>query len=95
MKVIPVRDMVIIEPLEEKRESTIIIPDTVNKEPEPRLGKVISLGEGIRTEKGKLVPFEVEVGDMVLFKYFQPRDIKINEGRFFICKEKDILLVIK
>jgi len=94
MKVIPVRDMVIIEPSKEKK-SSIIIPDTVIDEHIERIGKVIKLGEGIRLKNGKLIPFSVAVGDIVIFKYFQPRDLEISKNRFFICKEEDILLVIK
>jgi len=94
MKIKPLRDQVLIEPLkEEVKKGGIILPDTVTKE-RPEQGKIIAVGEG-RWEDGKLVKLSVKKGDVVLFTKYGPNQIKIDEKEYLIAEEKDILAVIE
>jgi chaperonin GroES len=94
MKIKPLRDQVLIEPLkEEVKRGGIILPDTVTKE-RPEQGKVIAVGEG-RYEDGKLVKPAVKKGDVVLFTKYGPNQIKIDEKEYLIAEEKDILAIVE
>lgn len=94
MKIKPLRDQVLIEPLkEEVKKGGIILPDTVTKE-RPEQGKVVAVGEG-RWEDGKLVKLSVKKGDVVLFTKYGPNQIKIDEKEYLIAEEKDILAIIE
>lgn len=94
MKIKPLRDQVLIEPLkEEVRRGGIILPDTVTKE-RPEQGKVVAVGEG-RWEDGKLVKPTVKKGDVVLFTKYGPNQIKIDEKEYLIAKEEDILAIVE
>jgi chaperonin GroES len=94
MKIKPLRDRVLIEPLkEEVKRGGIILPETAHKE-RPEQGKVIAVGEG-RYEDGKLVKLAVQKGDVVLFTKYGPNQIKIDEKEYLIAEEKDILAVIE
>lgn len=94
MKIKPLRDQVLLEPVkEEKNKGGIILPDTVQKE-RPEKGKVVAVGPG-KYENGKLVPLAVKKGDMVLFTKYGPNEIKVGEKEYLIAKEEDILAIIE
>ena len=94
MKIKPLRDHILIEPMkEEVRKGGIILPDTAHKE-RPEQGKVITVGPG-RTEDGKLIPVAVKKGDVVLFTKYGPNQIKVDEKEYLIAEEKDVLAVIE
>jgi co-chaperonin GroES (HSP10) len=59
----PLGDRVVIERIEEKTSSGIIIPDTAKEKPVQ--GKILAVGPGARDEAGKRIPLEVKVGDVV------------------------------
>ncbi|OHA62141.1 MAG: co-chaperone GroES [Candidatus Wildermuthbacteria bacterium RIFCSPHIGHO2_01_FULL_45_20] len=96
MKIKPLSDHVVIEPLkkEEKTASGILLPDTVEKE-RPEQGKVVAVGPGRRTEDGKVVPMDVKVGDIVLFTKYGPNEVKVEDKEYLIAKEDDILGVLE
>ncbi len=94
MKIKPLRDHVLVEPVkEEVKRGGIILPDTAHKE-RPEQGKVVAVGPG-RYEDGKLVPVAVKKGDTVLFTKYGPNQIKIDEKEYLIAEEKDILAVVE
>lgn len=94
MKIKPLRDQVLIEPLkEEVKRGGIILPDTVTKD-RPEQGKVVATGPG-RIVDGKLQPLAVKKGDVVLFTKYGPNQIKVDEKEYLIAKEEDILAVIE
>ena len=99
MKIKPLYDRVVIQPLkEEKKKGKIILPETVEKE-RPEKGKVISVGPGKLDENGKRIPLDVKIGDIVLFTKYGPNEIKIDsssgEKEYLIAKEEDILAILK
>ena len=95
----PLGDRVLIEPLspEEKAGKTksgIVIPDTAEKE-RPEQGKIVAVGEGRKTDDGKLVPLAVKKGQKVLFSKYGPNEIKVGDKEYLIAKEEDILAIIE
>ena len=60
MKITPLSDHILLEPLkqEEKTKSGILLPESVEKE-KPEQGKVIAVGPGKKTEDNKVVPLEI------------------------------------
>ncbi|OHA63225.1 MAG: co-chaperone GroES [Candidatus Wildermuthbacteria bacterium RIFCSPHIGHO2_01_FULL_48_25] len=100
MKITPLSDHILLEPMkqEEKTKSGILLPESVEKE-KPEQGKVIAVGPGKKTEDGKIIPLEVKVGDVVLFKKYGPDEIKVDsaegEKEYLIASEEDILAIIE
>jgi chaperonin GroES len=96
MKIIPLADYVLLEPIkqEEKTKSGILLPESAEKE-RPEQGKVIAVGPGRRDEKGNLIPVSVKPGQKVLFKKYGPDEIKVDNKEYLICKEEDILAIIE
>lgn len=94
MKVKPLRDQILLEPLkEEVKRGGIILPDTVSKE-RPEKAKVVATGPG-KLVDGKLVPVSVKKGDTVLFTKYGPNEIKVDDKEYLIAREEDILAVLE
>jgi chaperonin GroES len=96
MKIKPIADHILIQPLEEeeKTKSGIFLPESVEKE-RPEQGKVIAVGPGKKNEKGELIPLEIKPGQKVLFTKYGPTEIKVEGKKYLIAKEEDILAIIE
>ena len=96
MKIKPLSDHILIEPIkeEEKTKTGILSPETAEKE-KPEQGKVIAVGPGKRTEKGEIIPISVKPGQKVLFTKYGPNEIKVDDKEYLIAKEEDILAIIE
>ena len=93
MKIKPLRDQVLLEPVRhESKRGGIILPETVSRE-RPEKGRVVATGPG-KVVDGKLIPVSVKKGDTVLFTKYGPNEIKIDEKEYLICKEEDILAIV-
>ena len=92
----PLSNHLFIEPIEEEAitKSGIVLPDTAEKE-KPIKGKVIAVGPGKLTEKGERNPMAVKVGDIVLFKKYGPDEIELENKKYLVGDEDDILAVIE
>lgn len=90
----PVGDRVLIEHIEEKEQvrGGVIIPDSAREKPQE--AKVIALGSGRKTKDGVVVPFEVRVGDKVLVAKYGGAEVKIDQKKFTLVREDDILGIL-
>ncbi len=96
MKIKPLSNHILIEPIkeEEKTKGGILLPETAEKE-KPEQGKVIAVGPGKRTESGKIIPMDIKPGQKVLFKKYGPDEVKIGDKEYLIATEDDILAIIE
>ncbi len=94
-KVQPLFDYLLIKPLEGEttRPSGIVIPDSAKEKPQE--GKIISTGPGTKDKDGNLIPVEVKVGDVVMYKKWGGTEIKLNGEEHILVKQEDILAVIE
>ena len=97
LKVRPIGDRILVEPVEEKEEKGkkggIIIPDTAKEKPMESL--VVALGTGKTDDNGKKLPFEVKKGDRVLVTKYGGTEIKLDGKDYKILNSDDILAVIE
>lgn len=95
MKIQPLSDRVLVEPVKEDevKKGGIIIPDSAKEK--PTTGKVIAIGTGKIDEKGNKVPFNVKAGDKVLMPKYGGTEVKLDGKEYQIMREEDILGVIK
>jgi len=94
MKIKPLGERVLVEPLkeEEVEKGGIIIPDSAKEKPQE--GKVVAVGTGKIDDNGKKVPFNVKVGDKVLMPKYGGTEVKIGDKEYQILREDDILAVV-
>jgi chaperonin GroES len=67
MKVQPLADRVVVEPLEESEEMRggLYIPDTAKEKPQQ--GTVVAVGPGRLSDEGERMPVELETGQRILY----------------------------
>ena len=94
MKFRPLHDRVLVRRVaqEEKTSGGIIIPDTAKEK--PMEGEVVAVGDGARTEDGKIQPMAVKAGDRILFGKWSGTEVKIDGEDLIIMKESDILGIV-
>jgi chaperonin GroES len=79
--------------LEETTKGGIILPDTAKEKPQQ--GKVIAVGQGKKTEDGKIIPLEVKAGTMILFGKYSGSEVKIEGTEYLIMREDDVLGIVE
>lgn len=90
----PLGERILVKPLEEKEQirGGIHIPDSAKEKPQE--AEVIALGTGKRDDDGKIVPFEVKKGDVVLISKYGGTDVRINDEPHQILRESDVLAIL-
>ena len=93
MKFRPLHDRVVIWRLDSDERSAggIIIPDTAQEKPSE--GEVVAVGDGLRSEDGKVTPLDVKPGDRVLFGKWSGTEVTLDGDDLLIMKESDIMCV--
>ena len=99
IKIRPLGDRVVVEPISENERGTktkggIFIPETASKERSEQ-GKVIAVGPGKINDHGTLIKPSVKVGEMVIFAKYGPDEVKIDDKEYFVLSESSILAVIE
>jgi chaperonin GroES len=91
MEIRPLHDRVVIKRLEESEtmQGGLYIPDSAKEKPQK--GEVVAVGKGKRTEDGKVLPLDVQVGDQILFGKYSGSDIKLDGNEYLIMREDEIL----
>ena len=93
MKIRPLGDRVLVEPIEEKEQTVggIIIPDAAKEK--PMQGKVIAVGKKTDTD-GKEIAFDVKAGDTVLLPKYGGTEVKLGDKKLQLVREEDLLGVL-
>jgi len=91
----PLHDRILIKRIEEKEtvKGGIIIPDTAKEKPQE--GEVVAVGNGKKTEEGKVIALEVKRGDRILFGKYSGSEIKIDSQEYLILREEEVLGIIE
>ena len=94
MNIRPLYDRVIVKRLEAevKTKSGLYIPETAKEK--PIQGQVNAVGNGKRTEDGKVLSLDVKVNDRVLFGKYSGTEIKLDGEERVILREDEILAII-
>ena len=90
----PIGDRVLIQHIEEKEQvrGGVIIPEGAKEKPQE--AKVISLGTGAKTKDGAVTGFEVKVRDTVLIGKFAGAEVKLENEKYTLIRQDDILGVL-
>ena len=91
LRVRPLDDRVVVEPLEaeEKTAGGILLPDTAKQK--PQRGRVLAVGPGKLLEDGQRAKVAVAKGDEVLYGRYAGTDIEVDRKEIKILRESDIL----
>jgi chaperonin GroES len=91
----PLGDRLIVEPIEaeEVTASGIVLPETAKEKPQQ--GKVLAVGPGRRDEDGERIEMDVKKDDTVLYAKYAGTEVKIDDKKYLILKESDILAIVE
>jgi chaperonin GroES len=78
---------------EQKTAGGIVLPDSAREK--PKQGMILAIGDGEILDNGKRAPFQVKVGDRVLFTSYAGTEIKIDGKELLIMTEDDVLAIVK
>ena len=95
MKIRPLHDRVIVKREDEERKSPggIVIPDTAAEK--PIRGKIVAVGKGKILENGSIRPFDLKVGDKILFGKYGGTEVKVDGDELLVMREEDVMAVIE
>jgi chaperonin GroES len=95
MKLNPIRDRLLVRPIEEDTvtKSGIVIPD--NAQEKPSRGLVVAAGTGRLLDNGTVVPLVVKAGDTVLYGKYAGTGVKLNNEEHIVMKEDDVLAIVE
>ncbi|MCE2791064.1 MAG: co-chaperone GroES [Planctomycetota bacterium] len=91
IKIRPLDDRVVVEPMaaEEVTAGGILLPD--NAKEKPQRGTVIAVGPGKLLDNGQRGSLSVAVGDEVIFGKYGGTEIEVDGEEVKILRESDIL----
>ena len=94
MKLKPLFDKVMLEPVEanEKSQGGILLPGTAQEK--QQIGVIVAVGNGGMID-GKEVVMQVEVGQKVLYAKYSGSDFKYEGKEYVIIRQSDILAVME
>jgi chaperonin GroES len=95
MNLKPIGEKVIIErsEAEEKTKGGIVIPDTAKEK--PKKGTVVAIGDGRLLKSGKRLPLTVKAGDRVIFTSYAGTEVTVDDKKYLIMGEEEILAVLR
>jgi chaperonin GroES len=91
LRVRPLDDRVVVEPLEaeDKTAGGILLPDTAKQK--PQRGRIIAVGPGKLLDSGVRAPMAVATGDEVIYGRYSGSDVEVDRKEIKIMREGDIL----
>tara|TARA_Y100001973_G_C4981774_1_gene224553 strand:- start:235 stop:540 length:306 start_codon:yes stop_codon:yes gene_type:complete len=99
MKLKPVNDKIVVKQIEtnneERTESGIILPDTVQDGGLVE-GKVVATGDGMYSASGTLIPVICDVGDTILYnKNAQKAEHKIDGETYILMSVNEVMSIVR
>jgi chaperonin GroES len=91
IKLRPLDDRVVVEPLEAEEVTAggIVLPDAAQEK--PQRGKVIATGPGRLLDSGNRGELSVKVGDEVIYGKYGGSEVEVEGEEYKILRESDIL----
>jgi len=77
---------------EETTKSGIVLPS--NAKEKPYMAEVVEIGSG-EVKDGKEIKMVVKKGDRVLYSKFSGTEVKLENEKYLLVKQDDILAVIE
>ena len=94
MKLVPLGDRVVLKKIiaEETTKSGIVLPGSEKEK--PQMAEVVAVGPGGVVD-GKTVTMEVQPGDKVVYAKYAGTEIEVEDEKYMIIKQDDILAILK
>ncbi len=93
MKIKPLFDRVLLEIEESEKETKggILLPTAAQEK--SQVAKVVAVGKGGELD-GKKIEMQVEKGDRVLYSKYSGTEVTVEDKKYVIVRQADILAVL-
>lgn len=94
MKLAPLGDRVVLKKTmaEETTKSGIVLPGSEKEK--PQFAEVVAVGPGGVVD-GKEIKMEVKPGDQVVYAKYAGTEVEMDDEKYMIIKQDDILAILK
>ncbi|HOP71615.1 co-chaperone GroES [Thermoclostridium caenicola] len=94
MKIRPLGARVLLKEIEseETTKSGIVLPSSAQEK--PYIGEVLEVGPG-EVNEGKEIKMVVKKGDRVLYSKYAGTEVKLEDQKYLLVKQSDILAIIE
>lgn len=91
----PLMGYILIEPLEAESKTAlgIILPESAQEK--PAQGKIISVGQDIYLDNGKVIASPAKVGEVVFYKKWNVDEIKLQGKEYKLVKFEDLIAIVE
>jgi chaperonin GroES len=91
----PIGNRVLIEPVEAEQvtASGLVIPDSAQQTPQEAV--IVELGTGNKDSSGKFIPFDVKVGDKVIYSMYGGTKVSYGGNSYLIMDTVDLIAVVE
>ena len=90
----PLSDRVVIKMVEAEETTASGIILTGSAKEKPQVAEVLAVGPGGIVD-GKEVVMQVKVGDKVIYSKYSGTEVEVEDEKFVVVKQNDILAVIE
>ena len=94
MKLVPLGDRVVLKQFEAEETTASGIILASKSQEKPQQAEVVAVGPGGMVD-GKEVTMHVKVGDKVIYSKYSGTEVEVEDEKFVIVKQNDILAVIE
>ena len=95
MNIRPLDDRLVVKQAEAETKTTSGIDLPEGAKEKPTRGKVIAAGPGKMLDSGKRSPIAVSVGDEVYYGKYAGTEVKVDDVKYVILRESDLLGVVE
>ena len=94
MKLVPLGNKIVLKQLEaeETTKSGIVLPGQAKEKPQQ--AEVIAVGPGGVVD-GKEITMQVKAGDQVIYSKYSGTEVELDDEKYVIVKQSDILAVVE
>lgn len=91
----PIGSRILIEPLEAETmtASGLVIPDSARQTPQEAL--VVAVGSGRLGANGEVIPFDVKVGDKVIYSLYGGTKVSYGSKSYIVVEAVDLIAVVE
>lgn len=96
----PIGDNLILEiEIKQKEEKSsggiILINEGTEQSLRTDIAKVVAVGDGRILNNGNILPLKTKIGDKVLYNKYAGTEIELENKKYLILKETDILAIVE
>ena len=91
----PLFGNVLIRPIknENKTRSGLVLPESIPQGNTLR-GIVIAVGTGSLATDGTVIPMELHVSDLVVFKKYEAEPVELNGDQYYLVDQRQVMSIV-